>query len=97
MKHCILAKYTEAVDAAKKTVLLGEIKTLFDGLLAIDGIHGVDVIPNVVDRPNRYDILIRIDMDPNVLTTYDHSEPHKIWKAEYARYLEKKAIFDYEA
>lgn len=96
MKHCILVKYTAEVDAAKKEELLLEIKTLFSGLTSIEGIHGVEVIPNVVDRPNRYDLLIRITMDPETLPVYDDSEPHHIWKRDYACYLEKKAIFDYE-
>lgn len=96
MKHCILVKYTAEVDAAKKEELLPEIKALFSGLTSIEGIHGVEVIPNVVDRPNRYDLLIRIDMEKEILPVYDDSEPHHIWKRDYACYLEKKAIFDYE-
>lgn len=96
MKHCILVKYNADVDAAKKEKLLPEIKELFSGLSAIEGIHGVEVIPNVVDRLNRYDLLIRIDMEKETLPVYDDSEPHHIWKRDYACYLEKKAIFDYE-
>ena len=96
MKHCILVQYNADVDAAKKEKLLPEIKELFSGLSAIEGIHGVEVIPNVVDRPNRYDLLIRIDMEKETLPVYDDSEPHHIWKRDYACYLEKKAIFDYD-
>lgn len=96
MKHCILVKYAATVDAAKKEELLPEIQALFARLTSMEGIHGVEVIPNVVDRPNRYDLLIRIDMDKETLPVYDDSEPHHIWKKEYAGYLEKKAIFDYE-
>ena len=96
MKHCILVKYNADIDAAKKEKLLSEIKEVFSGLSAIEGIHGVEVIPNVVDRSNRYDLLIRIDMEKETLPVYDDSEPHHIWKRDYACYLEKKAIFDYE-
>ena len=96
MKHCILVKYNADVDAAKKEKLLPEIRELFSGLSVIEGIHGVEVIPNVVDRPNRYDLLIRIDMEKETLPVYDDSEPHYVWKRDYACYLEKKAIFDYE-
>ena len=96
MKHCILVKYNADIDAAKIEKLLSEIKEVFSGLSAIEGIHGVEVIPNVVDRPNRYDLLIRIDMEKETLPVYDDSEPHHIWKRDYACYLEKKAIFDYE-
>lgn len=96
MKHCILVKYTEEVTVEKKEELIPEITEVFAPLLTMEGIHGIDVIPNVVSRPNRYDLLIRIDMDPETLPVYDSSEPHKVWKKEYAHYLEKKAIFDYE-
>ena len=96
MKHCILVKYNADVDAAKKEKLLPEIRELFSGLSVIEGIHGVEVIPNVVDRPNRYDLLIRIDMEKETLPVYDDSEPHHVWKSDYACDLEKKAIFDYE-
>ena len=96
MKHCILVKYNADIDAAKKEKLLSEIKEVFSGLSAIEGIHGVEVIPNVVDRPNRYDLPIRIDMEKETLPVYDDSEPHHIWKRDYACYLEKKAIFDYD-
>ena len=97
MKHCILVKYNESVDAQKKADLQPQIEELFGQLLTMDGIHGVDIIPNVIARPNRYDLLIRIDMDEETLPLYDASEPHHIWKRDYAQYLEKKAIFDYEA
>ena len=96
MKHCILVKYNADIDAAKKEKLLSEIKEVFSGLSVIEGIHGVEVIPNVVDRSNCYDLLIRIDMEKETLPVYDDSEPHHIWKRDYACYLEKKAIFDYE-
>ena len=96
MKHCILVKYNADRDAAKKEKLFSEIKEVFSGLSAIEGIHGVEVIPNAVDRPNRYDLLIRIDMEKETLPVYDDSEPHHIWKRDYACYLEKKAIFDYD-
>ena len=96
MKHYILVKYVESVDAEKKAALIPEIQGLFDQLLSMDGIHGVELLPNVVERPNRYDLLIRIDMDPEALPVYDSSEPHKTWKKDYAQYLEKKAIFDHE-
>lgn len=96
MKHCILVKYIEEVTDQQKVDLVPEITEVFVPLKEMEGIHGVEIITNVVDRPNRYDILIRIDMDQNVLSIYDQSEPHKIWKRDYAKYIDKKAIFDYE-
>ena len=96
MKHCILVKYNETVTAELKQNLPAEVQTLFDQLLNLEGISKVEVIRNVIDRSNRYDLLIRIEMTPETLPAYDESEPHKLWKKNYAQYLEKKAIFDYE-
>ena len=96
MKHCILVKYIDEVDAAKKEALIPEITAVFAPLTEMEGIHGVEVIPNVIARPNRYDLLIRIDMEEAALASYDESAPHKKWKSQYAQYLAKKAIFDYE-
>ena len=96
MKHCILVKYKEDIDSARKVELIPEITSVFTPLTDVEGIHGVEVIPNIVNRDNRYDLLIRIDMDMEALPVYDQSQPHKLWKSEYAKYLEKKAIFDYE-
>lgn len=96
MKHCILIKYKSDTDAARKDSLKSEITALFEKLLCMDGIHGVEVISNVIDRPNRYDLLIRITMEQEVLESYDGCDTHKTWKRDYARYLESKAIFDYD-
>ena len=96
MKHCILAKYSEEVAAEKREALLPEIEKVFAPLTELEGIHGVEVIPNVVERPNRYDLLIRIEMDADALSAYDASMPHKVWKNEYMGYMAQKAIFDYE-
>ena len=59
-------------------------------------VHGVEVIPNVIDRPNRYDLLIRIAMDESALPLYDACDAHHRWKDEYGALIEKKAIFDCE-
>ncbi len=61
------------------------------------GVHGAEVIPNCVDRDNRYDVLIRLDMDREALSLYDVSAMHHRWKDEFTPLLEKKAIFDHES
>ena len=96
MFHCILAKYNPEISAEQKESLLMKIRELFGGLTEIEGIEAVGVFPNVVDRSNRYDVLIRIRMMPEALAVYDDCEIHKTWKRDYGKYLEKKAIFDYE-
>ena len=91
MKHYIIAKLKEGFKAED---IAGPVKNLFEGLLTLDGIHGVEVKTNCVDRANRYNIMIIIDMEPEALERYDVSEPHKAWKARYGEMLESKAIFD---
>lgn len=95
MKHCILVKFKEEYKN-KINEYLPDIKNIFDKTKEIEGINDVEYILNCIDRDNRYDLLIRIDMKKESLETYDHCDSHKLWKDKYGSYLEKKAIFDYE-
>lgn len=94
MKHYIIAKLKEGVD---RDALIAPVQEIFDGTLAIPGVHGAVVKPCCIDRPNRYDIMIEIDMDREALEAYDHSAPHKKWKEAYGDLLSAKTIFDSEA
>ncbi len=91
MKHHILVKFTEGTDVA---ALLEPVRAIFAETLSIPGIHGLELKPSCSDRPNRYDLMIVLDMEPEALPAYDASEPHRRWKAEYGAITEKKAIFD---
>ena len=92
MKHCILVKFIKNFDWQRE---LSKIATIFDSI-NINGVHKTEYIVNCIDRENRYDLLIRIDMEKEALEKYDMSENHHIWKESYSKYIEKKAIFDYE-
>jgi hypothetical protein len=94
MKHCILVKWSEEI--ADKHEIVNKVKIIFDKLLEIKGIHKVKYVENCIDRSNRFDLLIRIDMDKEVLPIYDVSSPHLEWKEKYGKFAEKKAIFDFE-
>ena len=96
MKHDILIKYKAQITKEQKTALIPEIKALFEHTTEIPGIHAVKLYPNVVDRENRYDLLIEIDMDREALEVYDDSSWHQLWKEQYGSLLEKKAIFDHD-
>lgn len=96
MKHCILAKFTPEAKA-QRAALLPRIREIFSAAADIPGVHGAEVIPNCVDRDNRYDVLIRLDMDREALPLYDVSAMHHRWKDEFTPLLEKKAIFWYAA
>ena len=94
MKHHVIVKFKSDLTAADKDRLVPEIKSLFDNMLSIDGIHSVELFRNCVDRENRFDIMIVITMEPEALPEYDECIWHKRWKTEYADVVEKKAIFD---
>ena len=92
MKHHIIVKWNpegKAVDG-----LYQKVFELFQESLEIDGVHGVSLHPSVIDRQNRYDLMICIEMDRDALARFDESSIHARWKVEYGGYLEAKAIFD---
>lgn len=91
MRHHILVKWKEGYRAD-----VAKIRKLFEETLEIPGISFVSVHPNVVDRANRYDLLILVHMEQKALETYDACEAHHRWKDEYGQFIEKKAIFDCE-
>ena len=93
MKHHIIVKFVEGTEVG---ALLEPIRELFAPLLELPGIHGLELKPNCIDRPNRCDLMIVLDMDPDALPAYDASEPHQRWKKEYGERIAKKAIFDCE-
>ena len=93
MKHYIIAKFNEDCD---KQALYGPVAEIFEGVKDVPGVHGVKVKPCCVARPNRYDIMIEIDMDPEALPAYDACEAHKLWKQNYGGLLQAKTIFDSE-
>ena len=95
IKHCILVKWNSSVS--DKKALLPGILGIFDKLLVYDEISSVEYIENVINRPNRYDLMICIIMKKDFLPTYDSSEPHLEWKEKYGKFVENKAIFDSEA
>ena len=94
MKHCILVKWNSNVS--DKKAILPEIESIFGKLLILKGIHDITIHQNVVDRSNRYDLMIVIEMEKEILPIYDESEPHHEWKEKFGKFVENKAIFDFE-
>lgn len=94
MKHHILAKFNESVE--DKSALLLDIQKLFAAGEEIEGVESYTVIPNCVDRPNRYDVMIIVEMQKEALPNWDESKLHHDWKDRFGAFLEKKAIFDCE-
>ena len=94
MRHHILVKWKD--DAGDRAALANEVRAMFASLTAMEGIHSVRVHPNVVDRPNRYDLMIVLCMDEKALPLYDASAAHQAWKAQYGEKIAAKVIFDCE-
>ena len=91
MKHYIIVKFTEGTDVK---ALVEPVRAIFEKTLEISGIHTLDLHVSNSDIANRYDLMIRIDMDKEALPAYAASEPHLRWKKEYGSRIAKKAIFD---
>lgn len=94
INHLIIVKWKDKIE--KGNHLLEDIENIFSPIKEIKGIYEISYISNVVDRPNRYDLIIKIKMDLDSLPLYDESPAHKLWKEKYSQYIESKAIFDYE-
>lgn len=95
IRHHILIKWNTLVQD-KKTILV-EVQNLFNELLDFEEVSDVELIENVVDRPNRFDLMICITMERDFLPIYDASKQHHEWKEKYGKFVENKAIFDSEA
>lgn len=94
MKHHIIVKFNETAPELKK--MLPRIDQIFSGVLKVPGISGYKLVKNCIARPNRYDLMIIIEMAENALPAYDDCEAHHAWKNEFSSLIEKKAIFDCE-
>lgn len=94
MRHHIIVKYTDQVT--DKPALDREITALFAQAAEIPGVHGADVCSNVIDRANRYDLMIVVRMERDALPAWDASDLHHRWKAQYGHLVAAKTIFDCE-
>ena len=76
MKHLIIVKFKDNIwnreDAASRE-MLADIKKIFNRTKQIEGVHTVNIYENVTPRPNRHDLMIEMEMDPEALPVYDAS------------------------
>lgn len=96
MKHNIIVKFKPEVTKEMQEGMYKDIYELFNHTKEIDGIHEIKLIPNCIDRDNRYHLIIEMDMEKEALPVYDKCEWHVLWKEKYGDLLEKKAIIDYD-
>ena len=93
MKHYIIVKFKEDFNYREH---IADITGIFKETLIIPGINAAQVKTSNSSRPNRWHIMIEINMDKGALEAYDTSAPHHLWKDKYGAYIESKAIFDCE-
>lgn len=93
MIHYIIVKWKDGADKGR---LSDEAETLFSNAVDVCGVKNVKVSKNIVDRKNRYDIMIAIEMERQSLENWDKSELHARWKEQYSEFIENKCIFDCE-
>ncbi len=94
MKHHIIVKFKK--DAPSLDQMMPEIDSIFKGVLEVPGVSGYNLVRNCIDRPNRYDLMIIIEMEKGSLESYDNCHSHHQWKEKFSQYMESKAIFDCE-
>lgn len=92
MKHYIIAKFNETVT--DKNAAYEEIRAIYKDTASISGVNSFSIRQNCIDRANRYDVMICIDMAPEALPAWDASDIHKNWKERYGSLLSAKCIFD---
>ena len=94
MKHYIIVKFRK--DAPSLDQMMDEIDSIFKGVLEVPGVSGYNLVRNCIDRSNRYDLMIIIEMKKESLESYDDCHSHHQWKENFSQYIESKAIFDCE-
>ena len=72
MKHYIISKFRPGTPWRE---YLPEIEAIFARTLTIEGVHGVDIFPSCSERPNRFDLMICMDMDGAALRR-ERAAPH---------------------
>lgn len=94
MQHCILVKWT--AEAGDRDALAKEAEAIFAEAVRDGFATALKIRRNVVDRPNRYDLLLELEMTKEMLPAYDASEAHRRWKELFGPKIQQKAIFDFE-
>lgn len=85
MNHYIIIKFHNGIT--NQDGLCQDIAELFARSTDIDGIRQVHVHKSSIDLPNRHDLMIHMEMEPQALPIFDGSEIHRLWKERYAGYL----------
>lgn len=95
MQHHVIVKFNDKVK--DKAAFADEVGNLFKGMVGtVKGVYKVSPHKNCINMPNRFDLMIIVDMDKDALEAYSSSPIHENWIQNYSKYLELKTIMDYE-
>ncbi len=90
MLHYIIVKWKKGSPEG----LADRVRELYRGATTLSGIRSVEIRENITPRDNRYDLMVILHMEEGALPTWDSSDLHQKWKADFGAYIEKKCIFD---
>ncbi len=93
MTHYIIVKFNENTEKDK---IIKPIIELFNKATAIQGMNNINIFESNMDLPNRYDLMIKMDLTQEALKEFDNGEIHKKWKENFGKYIMSKTIFDCE-
>lgn len=92
MKHYIIVKLQPDLENAEE--ILEATRKAYASAVQIPGILKTKVHLNCVDRENRSDFMIEMEMVPGALANWDASPIHKQWKEQFSTYFASKAVID---
>ena len=91
MKHYIIIKLSKDEDKEK---LIKDIKEHYNNVTSIEGVKRVDVFTSSSKLRNRFDMMIKLDLNKQGLQNYEESDFLKKFKEKFDKYISKKTIFD---
>ena len=91
MQHYIIVKFNENIE---KEEIINPIKELFKRTNQIKEIKKLEIFESNMNLPNRYDLMIKMELSPKALNEFDNSDIHKEWKEKFENFIMSKTIFD---
>ena len=91
MQHYIIVKFNEN---AEKEKIINPIKELFKRTNKIKEIKKLEIFESNMNLPNRYDLMIKMELSQKALNEFDNSDIHKEWKEKFENFIMSKTIFD---
>ena len=91
MEHYMIIKLKNGIDAAS---LYEPMSSLLKEAERIDGIRKADVFLSSYRLKGRYDMMIRIRMKKEALSSFEDSDVYRDWKKQFEDKIETMTVFD---